>query len=188
MTDTQLTWDDFAVAPFRPYLELRADGEVIATLFHHDKPEVAYALVPVEREDGTIEMGPGALAGLDEDEVGWCLQWTDEGLSVRVISSLGADYADAVKEIAEAWARERLERTGVRQPAEAWRLWGEERLAMTNQSIALASAGARVAIERGLTEMANREASARLAAALEDVEDFNSFGWHDHAGDAGLLC
>ncbi len=68
--------------------------------------------MPIESEDGTIKMVPGALAGLDEDEVGWCLQLTDEGLSARVISSLGPEYEGSIKEIAEGWARERLERAG----------------------------------------------------------------------------
>ena len=121
-----LTWIEIPDAPFAPYFDLVDNGAVLASLFYDDKPEVAYASVPVEREDGTIEIVPGALAGLDEDEVGWCLQLTDEGKLVRVISSLDTDQIDAVKQIVEAWLEERIDRQGPWTPADDWRLWNAD--------------------------------------------------------------
>jgi hypothetical protein len=128
----ELSWVSVPDAPFHPYFDLVAGDTVLASLFYDDKPEVAHASVPVVHDDGTVEWVSGAEAGLDEDEVGWCLQWADEGKFVRVVSSLDASSGDALKEIARAWADERRERLGGWDPAPGWRLWNAPHLDQQN--------------------------------------------------------
>lgn len=110
-------------APFDPCFELTVDGAVLATLFHDDKPEVAYASVEVVDEDGNVRLVPGAEAGLDEDEVGWCLQFTDEPRAVDVIARVPASWVDQA--LGTAWfaIAERVAERGLWLPESDFRLW-----------------------------------------------------------------
>ena len=111
-------------APFDPCFDLLVDGAVLATLFYDDKPEAAYAEVDVEDEDGTVRRVPGAEAGLDEDEVGWCLQFTDDPRNVSVLARVPASWKEHA--LASAWLRleERIAERGFWSPTPGFRLWG----------------------------------------------------------------
>ena len=113
-------------AAFEPAIDLLADGRVLATLFYDDKPECAYVHVEVENEAGEPELRPGAAAGLDEDEVGWCLQFTDEPRQVHVICRMGLAWEQHA--LAAAWvllAARVQERGGAPwEPEPDFRLWG----------------------------------------------------------------
>jgi hypothetical protein len=110
-------------AAFEPCFDLVADGEILATLFYDDKPECAYASVELENEDGEPELVDGAEAGLDEDEVGWCLLWTDQPREVTVISRAPVTWADQA--LAGTWLliQDRIDRDGLWQAATNHRLW-----------------------------------------------------------------
>jgi hypothetical protein len=110
---------------FSPCIELIADGAVLATLFYDDKPECAYASVDLENEDGEIERVAGAEAGLDEDEVGWCLQFTDEPQTVQVISRTPPSWERQVLGTAWVLLAARVAERGLWTPEPDFRLWDE---------------------------------------------------------------
>lgn len=110
-------------AAFDPCFDLIADGEILACLFYDDKPECAYATVDVENEDGEIERVPGALAGLDEDEVGWCLQFTDEPRVVDTIARVPAAWHAQARGTAWILLAARVRERGLWEAAEGFRLW-----------------------------------------------------------------
>jgi hypothetical protein len=112
-------------AAFDPCFDLLVDGDILATLFYDEKPEVAYSSVDVEGADGVIRRVPGAEAGLDENEVGWCLQFTDEGPFVTVISQAPAGWIDHALGAAWKALAERVVERGLWKPAAGFRLWDD---------------------------------------------------------------
>ena len=111
-------------AAFEPAIDLVADGRILATLFYDDKPECAYAHVEVEDENGEHELVAGAEAGLDEDEVGWCLQFTDRPREVQVICRMGVDWEEQALGTAWVLLAARVQERGLWEPEEDFRLWG----------------------------------------------------------------
>src|SRR4051794_3456343 len=95
-------------APFDPCFDLLVDGAVLATLFYDDKPEAAYAEVDIEDEEGEIRRVPGAEAGLDEDEVGWCLQFTDDPRNVSVLARVPSSWTEHALATAWLWLAGRI--------------------------------------------------------------------------------
>jgi hypothetical protein len=112
-------------AAFSPCFDLLGDGGILATLFYDEKPECAHASVDVEHDDGTVETVPGAEAGLDEDPVGWCLQFTDDPRQVSVVSRAPAEWADQVLAAAWLFVDQRIRARGVWRAAPEHRLWSE---------------------------------------------------------------
>jgi hypothetical protein len=110
-------------AAFDPCFDLMANGKVLATLFYDDKPEAAHASVDVEDEDGIVRRIPGAAAGLDEDQVGWCLQFSDVGPFVTVISRAAAGWMDYALSAAWLAVAERVAERGLWEPVPGFRLW-----------------------------------------------------------------
>jgi hypothetical protein len=112
-------------AAFEPCFDLVVDDVIHATVFYDSKPEAAFAEVEVEDDNGEIRMVPGAEAGLDEEEVGWCLQFTDQPRMVTVMVRAPASWDEIV--LGAAWVRvaDRIDEQGRWEPAPDFRLWRE---------------------------------------------------------------
>ncbi len=110
-------------AAFSPCIDLLADGAVLATLFYDDKPACAYVEVDVADGDGGIERVAGVDAGLDEDEVGWCLQFTDEPRTVQVICRMPPSWQQQALGTAWVLLAARVDERGLWQPEPGFRLW-----------------------------------------------------------------
>lgn len=108
---------------FSPCIDLIADELVLATLYYDAKPECAFASVDVENEAGEIERIAGVEAGLDEDEVGWCLQFTDESRLVQVICRMPRSWE--AQALGTAWVllAARVDERGLWEPEPDFRLW-----------------------------------------------------------------
>jgi hypothetical protein len=121
---TELSETHLRDLPFEPTIDLIADGTILATLFYDDKPECAYAEVDLEGEHGDVVRVPGAAAGLDEDEVGWCLQFTDDPYNVSVICRMPPSWQEHALGCAWVLVAARVAERGLWEPLPEFRLWG----------------------------------------------------------------
>ncbi len=110
---------------FSPCIDLKAADAVLATVFYDGKPECAYASVSRDNEHGEMAWIDAAAAGISEDEVGWCLQFTDDPRLIQVICRRPPDWEEHV--LAAAWIllAARIDERGTWAPEPDFRLWSK---------------------------------------------------------------